>query len=85
MSDNFVLLNLEKYHTKRITSHSLTLGKRFVLFMSNNYVLLDLERYHTNCHGVRHTGKTKHQAYQETNAVASPGQTYKIGYPSLQL
>jgi hypothetical protein len=37
--------------------------------MSNNYVLLDLERYHTNCHGVRHTRKTKHQAYQETNAV----------------
>jgi hypothetical protein len=69
MSDYFVLLDFEKYHTKRITSHSLTLGKRFVLFMSNNYVLLDLERYHTNCHGVRHTRKTKHQAYQETNAV----------------
>ena len=53
--------------------------------MSDKFVLLDLERYHTNCHTVRHTGKTKHQAYQETNAVASPGQTYKIGYPSLQL
>ena len=53
--------------------------------MSDKFVLLDLERYHTNCHSVRHTGKTKHQAYQETNAVARRRQTYKIGYPSLQL
>ena len=51
--------------------------------MSDNFVLLNLEKYHTNCHLVRHKRKTKHQAYQETNAVERPGQTYKIGYPSL--
>jgi len=33
------------------------------------FVLLPFEKYHTNCHRVRHKGKTKHQAYQETNAV----------------
>jgi antirestriction protein ArdC len=53
--------------------------------MFDNFVLLPWETYHTSCYIVRPMRKTTHPAYQETNAVASPGQTYKIGYPSLQL
>jgi hypothetical protein len=53
--------------------------------MSDNFILLALEKYHTNCYTVRHRRKTTHPAYQETNAVDRRRQTYKIGYPSLQL
>lgn len=88
MSDNLVLLPLDTSLTqpqtvRRITSASLTL--LLVLLMSDNFVLLAWEKYHTNSYTVRHIGKTTHPAYQETNAVDRPGQTYKIGYPSLQL
>jgi hypothetical protein len=88
MSDKLVLLPLDssltqRHNVRRVTSPRLTL--LVVLRMSDNLVLLGLEKYHTNCYTVRHIGKTTHPAYQETNAVASPGQTYKIGYPSLQL
>ena len=88
MSDKLVLLPLDSSLTQRhnvrfVTSSRLTL--LLVLLMSDSFVLLALEKSHTNCYTVRHIGKTTHPAYQETNAVASPGQTYKIGYPSLQL
>ena len=88
VSDKLVLLPLDSSLTQRQKVRHLT-SPRFtlllVLLMSDNLVLLAWEKYHTNCYTVRHIGKTTHPAYQETNAVDRPGQTYKIGYPSLQL